>query len=99
MDYLVGGHARLPQVEVVDSDPGERRLEPYSRATPRALWWSQGGGLFLISEVFLKGYLVGGHARLPQVEVLDSDAGERRFDRALLNQLPRLDSHFQGLLK
>jgi len=24
---------------------------PYSRAMPRALWWSQGGGLFLMSEV------------------------------------------------
>jgi len=26
-------------------------LGPYSRAIPRALWWSQGGGLFLMSEV------------------------------------------------
>ena len=26
-------------------------LGPYSRNMPRALWWSWGGGLFLISEV------------------------------------------------
>ena len=26
-------------------------LEPYSRPTPRALWWYQGGGRFLMSEV------------------------------------------------
>ena len=26
-------------------------LAPYSRTMPRALWWSQGGGLFLMSEV------------------------------------------------
>jgi hypothetical protein len=26
-------------------------LGPYSRVMPRALWWSQGGGLFLMSEV------------------------------------------------
>ena len=30
-------------------------LGPYSRAMPRALWWSWGGGLFLISEVPLYG--------------------------------------------
>ena len=24
---------------------------PYSRTLPRALWWPQGGGLFLMSEV------------------------------------------------
>ena len=26
-------------------------LGPYSRTRPRALWWSQGGGQFLMSEV------------------------------------------------
>ena len=26
-------------------------LGPYSRTIPRALWWSLGGGLFLVSEV------------------------------------------------
>ena len=26
-------------------------LGPYSRTMPRALWWSLGGGLFLMSEV------------------------------------------------
>ena len=26
-------------------------LGPYSRTVPRALWWSKGGGLFLLSEV------------------------------------------------
>jgi hypothetical protein len=26
-------------------------LGPYSRTMPRALWWSQGGGLFHMSEV------------------------------------------------
>jgi len=26
-------------------------LGPYSRTMPRALWWSEGGGLFLMSEV------------------------------------------------
>ena len=26
-------------------------LGPYSRPIPRALWWSMGGGLFLMSEV------------------------------------------------
>ena len=26
-------------------------LGPYSRAMPRALWWSEGGGCFLMSEV------------------------------------------------
>ena len=26
-------------------------LGPYSRTIPRVLWWSQGGGLFLMSEV------------------------------------------------
>ena len=26
-------------------------LEPYSRPMPKALWWSQGGALFLMSEV------------------------------------------------
>ena len=26
-------------------------LEPYRRTIPRALWWSQVGGLFLMSEV------------------------------------------------
>ena len=25
--------------------------EPYSRSIPRAIWWSLGGGLFLMSEV------------------------------------------------
>ena len=29
-------------------------LGPYSRAMPRALWWSQGGGQFLMSEVPLQ---------------------------------------------
>ena len=33
-------------------------LGPYSRAMPRALWWSSGGGLFLISEV-PQGYAYG----------------------------------------
>ena len=28
-----------------------RRLGPYSRTKPRALWWSQGGSSFLLSEV------------------------------------------------
>ena len=28
-------------------------LGPYSRTIPRVLWWSQGGGLFLMSEVSL----------------------------------------------
>ena len=28
-------------------------LAPYSRNVPRALWWSQGGGHFRMSEVFL----------------------------------------------
>ena len=28
-------------------------LETYSRSMPRALWWSKGGGLFLMSEVTL----------------------------------------------
>ena len=28
-----------------------RPLGPYSRPVPRALWWSQGGGRFLMSEV------------------------------------------------
>ena len=27
-----------------------RRLGPYSRTMPRALWWSYGGGLFLMSK-------------------------------------------------
>ena len=26
-------------------------IGPYSRTIPRVLWWSQGGGLFLMSEV------------------------------------------------
>ena len=26
-------------------------LGPYSRTMPRALWWSEGGGLFLMIEV------------------------------------------------
>ena len=30
-------------------------LGPYSRTIPRVLWWSQGGGLFLMSEVPLYG--------------------------------------------
>ena len=29
-------------------------LGPYGRTAPRALWWSQGGGLFLMSEVPLQ---------------------------------------------
>jgi len=29
-------------------------LAPYIRTMPRALWWSQGGGLFLMSEVRLQ---------------------------------------------
>ena len=28
-------------------------VEPYSRAMPRALWWSHGGGRFFMSEVLL----------------------------------------------
>ena len=28
-------------------------LGPYSRLMPRALWWSYGGGLFLMSEVLM----------------------------------------------
>ena len=28
-------------------------LGPYSRTMPRALWWSEGGGLILTSEVSL----------------------------------------------
>jgi len=35
-------------------------LGPYSRNMPRALWWSWGGGLFLMSEVPLYAYLVDG---------------------------------------
>jgi len=30
-------------------------LEPYSRTIPRVIWWSWGGGLFLMSEVPLQG--------------------------------------------
>ena len=29
-------------------------LGPYNRTIPRFLWWSQGGVLFLMSEVLLK---------------------------------------------
>ena len=33
-------------------EKGKRRpLGPYSRVMPRAIWWSYGGGLFLMSEV------------------------------------------------
>ena len=32
-------------------------LGPFSRPIPRALWWSKGGGLFLMSEVPLYGGL------------------------------------------
>ena len=35
-------------------------LGPYSRTMPRALWWSMGGVLFLVSEVPLKGSNVDG---------------------------------------
>ena len=39
---------------------------PYSRAIPRALWWSQGAGCFLVSEVPLYGSVWGqGRARRP----------------------------------
>ena len=30
-------------------------IGPYSRTIPRVLWWSSGGGLFLMSEVPLQG--------------------------------------------
>ena len=33
-------------------------LGPYSRIMPRALWWSDGGGLFLMSEVPMTWLLV-----------------------------------------
>ena len=40
-----------------NSDP----LGPYSRTIPRVLWWSQGGELFLMSEVPLYRTLARAH--------------------------------------
>jgi len=50
-------------------------LGPYSRTVPRALWWSEGGGRFLMSEVPLYRWLeVQAVADLQEVEVLPPSA-------------------------
>jgi len=52
-------------------------LEPYSRNMPRTLWWSWGGGLFLMSEVPLYNLASVGalRAQIPTVSVLAQRRG------------------------
>jgi hypothetical protein len=44
-----------------NSDP----LEPYSKNMLEALWWSLGGGLFLMSEVPLYQFVILGAKQSP----------------------------------
>ena len=54
-------------------------LEPYTRTMPRALWWSQGGVLFLMSEVPL--YTSG-------VKPVDRDVGPQLLGRSVCGYSP-----------
>ena len=51
-------------------------LGPYSRTMPRALWWSYGGGLFLMSEDPL-GVLPGGEGATHLFALILLVRGER----------------------
>ena len=56
---------------------------PYSRTMPRALWWSWGGGMFLMSEVPRLARFQLVHSRFPRLHL------EREF---FINLLVRIHS-------